>query len=335
MAKKLEPVPLTLHYRLIGESQGGYIDLSQGISLLTRKFFRQGLCWAVNGIDLFTGSGINGRILVEKIPDGWVASNSWVKGFSDWNKMIRNALTETESVRPRFLDFKVFADHTHAQAGVGANLLPQTSALIGSGSTTNPTLGDWDYSTVQIPDTLNGGIDEREIIFVGASYAGAGASGLFNVGLIEGYAASRGLPQIRDPNVPDDAADTDGAAPENWGAAMFNEGISQSAEVIEDMITENTRAPYPFENDGTSTDTQYPGGANQFPNLMLHDMVDVTATTIGSHSKIKGGVFNCGLIKVYKENSFSTGPTTVTDILIHMVPGDHRGYLAMPMQDVN
>jgi hypothetical protein len=333
---KLQPVQTTLHYRLPGSVQGGYIDLSQSASLINRKFFRQGLQWAVAGMDIYTASGVSGRILVEKIPDGWISTNSWVKGFSNWNKMIRNALAETESVRPKFLDFKVFADHSHAQAGVGANLLPQTSPLVGAGGFADPTEGDWDMSTVQIPDTLNGGIDEREIIFVGQSYQGAGASGLFNVGLIEGYAASRLLPNIRDPNAPDDAADTDGAAPENWIGAMFNEGISQSAEVIEDMITENTQAPYPFENDGTNTDTMYPGGANQFPNLALHDMVDITGTTVGAHSSIRGGVFNCGLIKIFKETGgLADGETTVTDVLVHLVPGKHRGYLAQPMKEVN
>ncbi len=296
--------------------------------------------WAVSGMDIFTGPDVSGRILIEKIPNGWVPTNSWVKGFSKWNKMISNALDETESIRPKFLDFKVFADMTHADLGVGANLLPQTSALVGSGGLANPNLGDWDMSTVQIPDTQNGGIDEREIIFVGASYQNSGASGLFNVGLIDGYASSRHLPNVVDPNVPDDAMDTDGAAPENWMAAIFNEGISQQAEVIEDLITENTKAPYPFENDGVNIDTQYPGGANQYPNLYLHDMIDVTTTTIGGHSPVKGGLFNCGLIKFFKEDFDPLSPpedsaTNVTDILVHLVPGPMSGYSARPMQAVN
>lgn len=46
-----------------------------------------------------------------------------------------------------------------------------------------------------------------EVLGVGASYPGAGASGLDAVSLIEGYAASRALPEIADPNTPGDADD--------------------------------------------------------------------------------------------------------------------------------
>ena len=62
---------------------------------------------------------------------------------------------------------------------------------------------------------------EREMIAVGPSYPGAGASGLDAVSLIEGYAASRGLPNVLDPNTPGDADDAEGIAPENWMAAEF------------------------------------------------------------------------------------------------------------------
>jgi hypothetical protein len=157
------------------------------------------------------------------------------------------------------------------------------------------------------------------------------------VSLIEGYAASRGLPDIRDPNTPDDASDADGALPQNWMAALNNEGISQDAAVIEDMITENNEAPYPFENGtnpagGTFADTMYPGGANNPTGggtLELHDFATVSSTTVGQKTTLRGGTFQCGLIKI------SNDTDKAMDVLIHLVPGNHRGYLAMPMQEVN
>jgi hypothetical protein len=66
--------------------------------------------------------------------------------------------------------------------------------------------------------------------------------------LIEGYAASRGLPDILDPNTPTDMDSASGNNPENWMSALFNDGTQQDAIVLADMQTENNQAPYPFEN---------------------------------------------------------------------------------------
>jgi hypothetical protein len=147
--------------------------------------------------------------------------------------------------------------------------------------------------------------------------------------LIEGYAASRGLPDIRDPNAPADAADALGATPENWMAAMFNENTDQTHEIVEDMLTENNKAPYPFENDGTATDTQYPGGANQAPGVEVHDAVLVTATTVGGKTSVPGTNFQGGLIKL--ANTIDSGQIS---LFLHLVPGPHRGYMCQAMQDV-
>ena len=165
--------------------------------------------------------------------------------------MNNEALEESESVRPRFLDFKIFANDTHHAAGAAANLLPQTIAGFA-------TPGEWEYSKYVVPNAPGGTVNNFEIIATGASYPGGGASGLNAVSLIEGYASSRGLPYTDDPNVPDDVADVNGPTPENWLAAIFNDGTNQADQVLDDMRTENDQAPYPFENDGVNLDTMYP-----------------------------------------------------------------------------
>ena len=200
---------------------------------------------------------------------------------------------------------------------------------------TDATPGEWESSKYVIPDTTSatGGIHNREVIAVGASYPGAGASTLGAVSLIEGYAASRGLPNIVDPNTPDDATDADGAQPENWMSALFNDGTQQTDGVIGDMVAENNLAPYPFENDGTATDTQYPGGANQMAGLELHAIRAVTGTTIGGTTNIEGGNFPCGLIAI--TGAVPVGGTATTfGVEITLVPGNHRGYLAESMTEM-
>ncbi len=351
--KKLQPVPLTLTFELgvldpspsteINTTRTVFIDLSQCASLVSRKFFRQGLVWATGGMKLTTvatdsnGNPVvgnpAGRLVVRKLPRTWTMSNAWHKGFAAWNDMQQKALEDAESIKPKFNDFKIFMDEKHHNVGVGLNLLP-----ISAGTDTYvpeiATAGTWDMSNMVIPDdTVVGNTRDREIIAVGANYPGVGASGLNAVSLIEGYASSRGLPDIRDPNVPTDAGDAEGVTPQNWIGALDNEGIDQDAEVLQDMITENTQAPYPFENDGTHTDTMYPGGANQLSGSQIAIFEYVTGSTIGGNTHIPAETFPCGLIRIDLLNYDQTNYQK-NILQIKLVPGPHRGYMCQPMQEM-
>ena len=202
-SSKIEPSVQTLYFRTSTVLGGGistfYVDLSQVASLVNRRFYRQGINWAVAGFKFFSNPGTLANISVSKLPNTWVLANSWEKGMRAWTKMNRMALEEAPSVRPKFLDFKVFADAKHAQQGVASNLLPHDFQE----PLPQPyALGEWEMSKFVLPDTTSpvGGINNYEIIATGASYPGPGASSLNSVSLIEGYAASRGLPEILDPN---------------------------------------------------------------------------------------------------------------------------------------
>ena len=330
---KIEPAVMTLEFPGIQISAGGgevkYIDLSQVASLVNRRFYRQGINWAVAGVKILsadTTGNPSGIVSLRKLPNTWVMSNSWEKSFRAWTRMNNDALSETESVRPKFLDYKIYADATHHQAGYLGNLLPDGF-----------TAGEWEPSKVVHPlgvGATEGATIESELIAVGASYPGVGASGLNAVSLIEGYAASRGLPNIEDPNVPTDASDTDNVTPENWMAAMFNDGTEQTANVLADMITENNVAPYPFEGDKAGNlDTMYPNGANQGPGLQIHDYEFITGTTIGGTTRLKGGNFPCGLMQFTFANTAVEGNCSYY-IYIDLIPGPHRGYLCEKMTEM-
>jgi hypothetical protein len=153
------------------------------------------------------------------------------------------------------------------------------------------------------------------------------------VSLIEGYASSRGLPDVLDPNTPTDARDAAGTAPENWMQALFNEGTEQDDAVLTDLTSENNIAPYPFENDGVNTDTMYPNGANQLTGLQWHDLNTDTATTVGGITRFNGGLFPCGLIRVIANNSLNANAASYV-LQLDLVPGHHRGYLCEPMTEM-
>ena len=87
---KIEPAVMTLYVptRPVGGATTTiteFIDLSQIASLVNRRFYRQGLNWAVAGIKVLNLSGFQGSILCAKLPNTWVMSNAWEKSFQPLN----------------------------------------------------------------------------------------------------------------------------------------------------------------------------------------------------------------------------------------------------------
>ena len=338
-SKKIEPAVQTMNFFFSvagGATTNATVDLSQCASLLNRRFYRQGINWAVSSIKVLNDSvqPLDGTVTVQKLPSTWVMSNAWEKSFRTWQRMNNEALEENESIRPRFLDFKIYADNLHHSVGAAANLLPLSSAG-------GFAAGEWKYSKLAMPDNTVavGETTDREFIAVGASYPGAGATGLDAVSLIEGYAASRGLPPVTDPNVPGDADDVgpEIANPENWMSSVFTEGTEQTEDVLDRMVGENNLAPYPFEGATVGgvlfSDTQYPNGANQGPGLEVHDTEYITGTTVGGTSLLKGGMFPAGLMRFVAVNNNAAATLNFT-IQVNLVPGHHRGYLCEPMTEM-
>jgi hypothetical protein len=324
--RNMQPAAMTLSFATPDTVGGAYtIDLSQAASLANRRFYRQGINWAVASIKVFSTS--TGAISVGKLPNTWVMANAWKKGFEAWMKALKESLQESESVAGRFLDFKVYADSIHHQQGFGSNLMP--ISLLGTAATP----GEWLPAKVVTDNTApSPSANEFEVKAVGGNFGGVGASGLQAVSLIDGYSASRALPSESDPNVPTDATDIGDATPENWMTAMFTDNLGiQDARVTQ--ATEYDQPPYPYEGDGTATDTHYPGGPNQMAGLEYHDVAQIVSYAAGGNvgtQTIKGGNFPCGLIRV---NWTPSSPANLV-IQVNLVPGSHRGYLCEPMGDM-
>ncbi len=315
--KKLQPSELTFTFATAvvapAATLRSVIDLSQCASILNRRFYRQGLNWAVAGIKIQSTQSFT--LACQKLPNTWSCSNGWHKTFALWNKQITETLEEggNESNRARFSDFKIFADFAHATAGVAGNLLPVDA----SGNVA--VAGEWDASHVVLPQTAADGtgtlIDPTEFILhmVGPN---AGSS----KGIISGYEHSRSFPQSPDLAQPPLNMVT------NWMSAMFDVG-SDNLEILDNAEHENNDLPYPQQN--------YPGGTVQLPGLQFHDISQIYATSATTNigvARLKGGNFPCGLVIVEGTNKGDTPANIV--IQIDLIPGDHRGYLAEPMQEM-
>ncbi len=313
---KIQPAVSTILINIpakVGENAGaGYLDLSQCASIVNRRFYRQGLNWAVAGFRCNQKGGISGgRVTIEKLPETWVMSNAWHKVFAHWRKQQNEALEASgqESVRAAFNDFKIHMDQVHVTAGFASNLLPVKSG----GGTFAP--GEWEASQIVIPnsatDASGSEVDPTEyfLMMVGAG-SGTGAKGM-----IQGYAVSRALPQSPDP-----ALDVNTTNAANWMRNMFDVG-NEDTEVLANAALRNNDLPYDQDD--------YPGGGFQAPVLQLHAHTDISAATsaIDNSFFMPGTQVPCGLLK------FTNNTDQVLEIFVDLVPGHHRGYLCEPMQE--
>ncbi|AXH77638.1 MAG: putative capsid protein [Cressdnaviricota sp.] len=336
---KIQPSVMTLN--LAGPSTPAGIpirwtvDLSQVASLVNRRFYRQGLNWAVAGFKV-TSAGVGiapnpaGDVVITSLPNTWVTSNAWEKAFRAWNKQQKDDLDEAggQSAMAKFRDFKVFLDATHVDEYIAngsdlnqTNLLPLAvdsglNYLIANG-------GEWEPSQIVVPNTQ---ADASGSLILPREYllhmVGINNHAGLSRGVLEGYADSRSYPQSPDPVAPDLGSG------ENWLRDMFNVGDDNS-EVIRNATDKNDELPYP--------QIIYPGGEIQMPGLQLHDFVNLFETNITnglSIQRLKGGNFPCGLMGITWTPASDAESNSNLLIQIDLVPGNHRGYLCEPMTEM-
>lgn len=311
--KKPEPAVLTLNFE-IGDRPVSYLSLSQCASIVNRRFYRAGLNWAVAGFRFgFEGTGVNLR--VSTLPNTWTVSGSWEKSFRHWQKQQNEALenSNSEEIKARFNDFKVFADTIHRDLGVGQNLLPSNPG--GFVASTDYLPGEkWDMSQIVVPNDagVTGNTVEYVLTMLGPS--GTAADPIPSKGLIDGYVRSRNKPHSPDPIAP--------AVADSWLSEMFDDGDTYD-DVVDNAQYRNNELPYDQD--------LYP---NQFGNagdMPTHREISFTGTTVGAHQNMAGCNVPCGLIQVAHNH---VGEPNSLTMQVLLVPGHMRGYMAEPMQDM-
>jgi hypothetical protein len=321
--KKIQPAVMTMQFNLTNNKDATYafdtIDLSKCASALNRRFYRQGIQWAVAGFTFLSTS--QGNITIQKLPNTWMASNAWEKTFRSWNKQQIEAAEEAGalSAEAKYRDFKILMDSNHLSnvqfdgdgVPIGVNDL---SPIDISGAAVNG--GEWQPSQIVIPNFGAPGVNyEPLLIMVGDDVGGAGGA----KGMIKGYQNSRAYPQSPDPVSPDIGSNV------NWFQSMFDVG-DNNEDIMDNVTDKNDNLPY--------DQVDYPGGDNNFAYLETVDESYITGTTVGGKTHMTGSSFPCGLIRIRNQSNDSGGWASEVKCFVHLVPGDHRGYLCEPMQDM-
>ncbi len=322
----MQPAVMQLSY--IVPSGVSYVDLALGASIVNRRGYKQqGSCWAVSRFEVFNASvSDTGVFSVEKLPETWVMSNAYTKSKALWHKMNDQVLDSEPDISGAYSDFKIGMESNHVTESIqdsnnltGRILTPIIAdALTGVITYTDADfnggiapVADWDFSILEIPNDPASGVTTGYTMHaVGPDISVAGGDPADSKGLIAGYELSRARPNQIDPNVPRN---------EGWMNELFDDG-EQLDDIRDNLVDHNDRAPYPVGAE-TGTSAFYPGGANELAGLQQHSFCNFSATTVSQKNTVMGGLFSCGLMKLNN----STGADLT--VIIHMVPGNHRGYM--------
>ena len=303
---KIQPAVQTIRFTIPVSANPSYVDLGLATSMVNRRFMRQGMNYAVAGLQVIAPPTTSGTVTFSKVPNTWVASNAWHKMFAAWKRQQDNVLDESGalSAKGAFNDFKVYADADHAAKAIPYSLYP-----IDADGNTYTAPEEWLYSQVAFPNDggVAGNTTERHIHMVGPHTAGASLSAIY------AYQESRAVPQSPDPATP-------GGVSTNPFKQMFDVGMDDNA-VLENAINRNDQLPYAQMN--------YPGAATTAPTLEVHDELYLNAaSTIPGKYNLAGTNLPCGLLRI------DSSATNALTLVFRMVPGKTRGYMAEPMQDM-
>lgn len=296
----MDPAVMRMSFDI--ESDVKYLDLSQCASILNRRFYKQGIQWAIARITFVDTTGLaNGTVNVQKIPTTWVAANSWKKSEAAWDRMNQHAMEFADGVKPRYYDYKIHMDQSHVASGFAQNLLPVGINQIDA--------GEWLASEFVIPDEGANTVQSFKVHMMGADNVNG-------KGLVQGYQLSRALPFNSDPV-------TFSTLSENWISQVFNQGTLQTSEVLDDLEDTNDAPPYTYPN--------YIG-SSAFPQNEIVDEVVFRNTAErpapGSRLSIGGFTAPCGLIRI------DHLAVATLRMYVDLVPGSHRGYLCEKMGDM-
>lgn len=312
-----------------------FLDVAQIHNLVNRQSARQGFEYAVQSIEIGCQAGGAFTAAIYRLPEHWPCINAWSKTMILWKQQQDDAADEAglESTRARYRDFKIHFDAVHLAAGFGANLIPN-GTLIAHGGATDTY--EWLSSQIVIPNAGGPGVAQEGELFMLGADAGAG------FGMIHAYAESRSRPQQVDPNIVD-------VHRGGLFGAMFDVG-TDTGDIIDNYQDRNHVPPYLLGVDGP--DEYYPGASIQSIGPLdssgvqhagqLVDILSIGASQNFNSDTCPGFVAPCGLIKLeYRATGVLPASPATNNyqpafwMRLVLAPGEYKGVLALPMQEVN
>jgi hypothetical protein len=303
-AKKYSKTSPTIT-RLSFEFDGGttkFIDIGLALSAINRKFYRQGVYYYVNSIEVYNNE--TGVVDLHTLPDNWITKNAWNRGFQMFQKMNRLVGPPIGAFKPKYHDFKVYMNDLHRTTGSNQPVLHTINGNPGQEQLTD----DWVYSefvsadadsdpNIQDPDKFN-------VHMIGAHSGSANAWD--SVSLIKSYAETRGTVNSESP----DDANIDITDPL---LNLFDfSSEEQLNSIAENLLDDNDNPPYNYN--------QYVGEA---ASSLQHVARIGTEVGVGRVGRAAGFCAPFGLICVDPH-----GVSTAFRVVLNLAVGTYHGVYA-------
>jgi len=291
--KKTSPTVLRLSF--VGDGNATrFIDIARALSIINRKFYRQGVYYYVNSIELYNNE--DAYVDIHTLPDNWITKNSWNKAFGKFQTM--NSLVDTP--RPAYHDFKVRMSYLHTEANT---MDPELFGINSDYRSYAPD--DWEYSRLTTQKSDGGQADMFTIHMLGPH---EGSEGNWqSLGAIRGYQMSRARPPTGgSPNVPFD---------------NNLDPLNNMFDMSGDHALDNIQTALEQDNDETPYD--HDSYIGELENSMQHVARLATSATTGRVAKASGFCAPMGLICVDPQDT-----STAYRVVINLAAGTYHGVYA-------
>ena len=199
--KKTSPTQTRLSFECSGGSTQ-FIDIAKALSAINRKFYRQGVYYYVNSVEVYNNE--TGVVDLHVAPDTWVTKNAWNRGFQLFQKMNSMVDPPISGIgRPKYHDFKIYLNSTHKQT---SSLNPVLHGINGTNHT-EEIPAEWAYSQfvsadsdgdMTDPSTINQEADNFFVHLLGGHIGSP--TNWESVGLVKSYGESRTTVPAEQPN---------------------------------------------------------------------------------------------------------------------------------------
>ena len=229
---KTSPTITRLSFEFDGASTQ-FIDIAEALSKINRKFYRQGVYYYVNSVEIYNNE--TGVVDLHTAPDNWITKNSWNRAFQVFQKMNRLVGPPlTSGTRPKYHDFKIYLNNRHRTTGTTSPSLYDINA-----NATPFSNGEWIYSTFTSADDDGDASqmsDEFKAHLLG-DHSG-NPNNWDSIGLIKSYAETRA-------RVTPDAPTLDANIPTDPLVNIFDfSSEEQMNDILENLNEENDEPPY-------------------------------------------------------------------------------------------
>jgi len=305
--KKTSPTVTRLSFEFDGGSTQ-FIDIAMALSAINRKFYRQGVYYYVNSVEIYNDE--TGVVDLHTVPDNWITKNAHQRGFQIFQKMNSMAAPPIAAIRPKYHDFKVYMNNLHRTTGSAPPALHTINGAIGQAQLSD----DWVYSQFVSADSdgdlnaagtaLNQEADNFYAHLIGPH---SGTSDNWeSISLIKSYAETRGTVNSETP------ADANVDITDPLLNLFDFSSEEQINDIVHNLLEDNDQPPYNYN--------QYVG---ETTSSLQHVARIGTEVGVGRVGRASGFCAPFGLICVDPH-----GVETAFRVVLNLAQGTYHGVYA-------